>query len=573
MFIKFKKVTAQNFLSIGNTPLEWTIDGMNKTLIKGINGSGKSSIMSSLTFGLFGKAYSKANKSSMVNSINGKGCVVQVYFSIGDIEYRVVRGMKPNIFEIYQNDVLIDQSTQTKDYQLILEDIIKMDFKTFTQCVMLGSMSYVPFLQLPAAERRAFIENLLDIESFTRMNKRLKNLIQENKNKIYAVNTDLNSSKNKIQLLESVITNLESDNSGKLKIITEELKVVYENYKKEEEAIKVLEESISKLIVDESKIQEIRNKISKCDSAISTKESEASRLRNQIKFFDTNPSCPQCGQSVDESHREKHLKEYNDELTKIGEFLIKTKQVKSQFEVELQHLNELYKNKTGQESQLKTLQQKLSWLKSDMTKKYAQKKELESSNSSSLVSEKKTEVEAEKQVLESIQENYNKLLHQQNVYDKIALSLKDSGAKADIIRNYVPTITALVNKYLEKLNLYVKFYLDEEFNETLKSRHRDEYQYESFSMGERFRINTAMLFTWLEIIKLRKGISTNLLAIDEILEVVDNDGFQDLLNIAVETQNMNCFVISHKENLEMLFDNIITVNKVKGFTQISVNND
>lgn len=569
MYIKFNKLSAQNFMSIGNTPIELDLSKNEKVLISGKNGNGKSSILSAITYALFGRAYSKANKSSLINSINNKACLVALEFYVDDILYKVERGMKPNVFKIYKNNILIDQSSASKDYQLILEEIIKIDFKTYTQSIMMGSMSYVPFLQLSAPDRRAFIENLLDIDVFTKMNKVLKLKAQKNQNEINDVKSNLLATNKSIDIINSVLENLQSDTTTKLEKLNEEIKDKIKEYRDTETKIDELNSSLELLVVDDNKVEETRTAISKFSSLILSKESDATRLRKNIKFFDTTPTCMQCGQDVDPEHKDKHLKEYNTELDTIGSFIIKAKRNKDSLESQLQEYNKILTKKRLITTELSTLTTKQSYIKQDLSKKAIEKKSLESTNSNELIVDNTNKLQKEKLIQKELEEKYNELLKIKSAYDKIALALKDSGAKADIIKNYIPKIVTLVNKYLEKLNLYVKFNLDEEFNETLKSRHTDEFQYESFSMGERTRINFAMLFTWWEITKIRKGIHFNILCADEVLENLDEEGVTEILSVTDTIQNLGVYVVSHKSGLEVLFDKVLQVTKVKGFTRLS----
>lgn len=568
MIIEFLEVSGKNFMSVGNTPIKLKLDTQKNILIKGTNGSGKSTSMNMITFALFGRSYSKATKTSLVNSVNNKACEVELSFRIDTDTYKVIRGQKPNKFEIYKNDVLIEQSSASKDYQQILEDIIKLDFKTYCQCIMLGSMSYVPFLELTTADRRAFVENLLDIDAFTKMSKTLKLMVQENQNKIIEATSNVNSTKKSIDVISSVIENLESNNLDKIEELNTEIKSSIETYKLNEADYNELVELNSKLIVDDQEVLKLKNNIKTLDTAISTKNSDNTRLKSKIQFFEKTPECSQCGQVVDEKHKEKHIKEYEDEITNNLDLISKAENKKQQFQDQLDEFDKISTQKTKVQQDINTLKVKLEYLKKEVTNKNLEKKKLESSDSNNILVEQKSKLVEEEKTLELQQNILDSLLLLKSKYDKIAVSLKDSGAKAEIIKNYVPVITALVNKYLEKLNLYVKFNLDGEFNETLKSRHTDEFQYHSFSMGERTRINFAMLFAWWEITKIRKGINFNIVCADEVLENLDDEGMAEILSVITEIPNLGSLVVTHKSSVDILFDDIITAQKVKGFTRL-----
>lgn len=569
MFIKFNELVIKNFMSVGNNPVVVNLSKSNKTLIKGFNGNGKSVILHALTYALFGRAYAKINLPSLVNSINNKECIVEIKFEIGTDNYKIIRGQKPKIFQIWKNDKLIEQDALNKDYQLYLEEfIIKMNFNSFCQLMALGSMSFVPFLQLKAQERREFVEFILGIQLFSGMNKKLKDAITLNKNTIFNTEIAIDANKKVISNLEDIIQWATNDNTSKLQDISNNIKELLQEYNKLDEDIKSLRESSRLIIVDDSIISACRINIEKCNKIITTKETEAVGIRKKITFLNTNDVCTVCNQQVDTSHKDAHIKEYENELTNLGEILIKVKSKLEDFTDELESLVNKQKEKQSIELKLSQLESKLSGVKIEIKRLHAEKTKLES-NDDSLVSEKRNELSNEINILQDNIKTNQQALTLKRVLDIMQIDLKDNGAKSEIIKTYIPIINTLVNNYLQKMNLFVKFQLDENFNETLKSRHRDEFTYESFSQGERCRINFALMFAWRELIKIRTGVDANLLFIDEIMEIGDVMLFETFLELISLEPKTNCFVISHKTGIEQLFDDTMDVTKVKGFTQIT----
>lgn len=571
MFIQFKELTIKNFMSAGNTPFSVDLTKSNKTLIRGANGNGKTLILNALTYALFGRAYAKIKLDSLVNSINAKDCVVTLLFEIGSDKYKIVRGQKPKIFQIFKNDELIKQDSLNKDYQLYLEDyIIKMTYNTYCQLMALGSSSYVPFLQLKAPERRAFVEFMLDIELFTGMNKQLKDMITQNKNEIFETGLKVDSYKKSISTINDIINWVKNDNNEKFGQIYDKMQTQIEDYKTVTTEIESIKELASKILVDDDVVAKCRLNISKCDKLLTQKETEAEAIRKRIAYLQKNQVCTVCNQTVDEGHKEKHLTEYNTELSTIGEIILKVKVKAEDFNKELEIFNRELKEKQRLNQKIYELETRQNSLKANIKQLKAEHEKLSQNIDSTLITDKTKQLKDEEGLLVESVEKYEKALTLKRVFDIIQTDLKDSGAKAEIIKTYIPIINTLVNKYLQKMNLFVKFQLDENFNETLKSRQRDEFTYESFSMGERMRISLALLFAWRELTKIRTGVSSNLLFFDEILEILDEDGFNVLLGLVADEQKTNCFVISHKQGLDVLFDDVITVQKVKGFTQIQI---
>lgn len=569
MYIEFLEVGCKNFMSVGNSWVILKLDEHKKNLVIGKNGVGKSAIiLETLIFALYGKPYRNINKTALVNSINNKSCEVYVTFKINGISYKVHRGIKPEIFKIYKDGVLLEQQAATKDYQENLETfILNMDYKTACQMVIIGSMGYVPFLQLKAADRRLFTESVLDLQFFANMNKDLK-VIQSDEKTIYSsLNNGLSNYKSKIETYTNIIRDLESNNNKKMEQIDSQLKDKLSEYRKSTELVEQLKVQVEAVSLTEN-VEYLQVKLNTANSHISLANSTISKLKTKIKFFDTTAQCQSCEQEINPAHKQKHITEMDTEVRE-NELLIGTNQtIQIQLKSEIESYNKKKQQKQLLEQQLKSNSDNTEWIKKDIIRLGKEKKELETSDDASIINETKTKLNEIRELHLNddilVKESLTKL----EVYDTMLLALKDTGAKSEIIKEYIPTIVATVNKYLDMFNLFIKFDLDENFNETLKSRQRDGFGYESFSMGERFRIDASIMFAWRDIARVRAGVDVNILIMDEVAEICDDDAFDELLNICSLKDNLNVFIISHKKDLEIKFDNIIEFIKVKDFTQI-----
>lgn len=567
--INFDKLTVRNFMSIGDYPIEWDIVKNKKTLIQGKNFSGKTSLFNALTFSLFGRAYSKIKKTALINTINNKDCVVTLTFNIQDNQFKIIRGIKPDTFEIYKNDVLIPQPPTVKDYQNLLEkEILKMDFQSYTQLVMLGTSGYTPFLQLSAQDRRSFVESFLGIEIFTDLNKVAKKKMQDISNEIFTLETNISATNKTISILESVIETTNNVKDTRIAEINSRLTEHVKTYKDMQDDIQSTKEKIESYPITESEVEEKKKYIGKINQYIAVRQSEMDNNAKIIQKIDSNSICPECNQEVSIDHKNKHKEEYVSNNRTLYDQITKSKQILSQEEIALQQIQEQLKIKNNLSQELAMKEYKANSLKQEMTKLYNERESLKkpetTDNTEKLATEKKQLSDYE----ELLSDKANTKKH----LDVILTSLKDSGAKAQIIKNYIPIIVERTNKYLSKLNMFLKFGLDEEFNEVLKSRHRDEFQFESFSMGERMRINIALLFAWRDVAKIKTGVETNVILIDEIFEIGDTESFEEFLGLISLQDDLNCVIISHKSGIEQMFDSVMNVKRVKGFTKIEINN-
>ena len=564
--IYFKKLRWKNFLSTGNVFTEIDLANKETTLIVGQNGAGKSTILDALTFGLFGKPFRKINKPQLINSITQKNCVVEIEFSIGLNQYKIIRGIKPSIFEVYMNDNLLNQNAEMKDYQELLEkQIIKVNYKSFSQVVVLGSATFQPFMQLSSSQRREIIEDLLDLQIFTVMNSILKDKILTNSENIYEVNSNKKLVNSKIELTKSHLQEMQNNND---KLIEEKEKSI----KEANEKIKDLYLKIAKI---DEKIENCRKEIGDNDS-LSKKLEKLSKLRHQIeakvailnkdvKFFNDHENCPTCKQQIDEAFRVKTIEEKNSQIKETEEGLVLLSKEYETTNNKLKHIMSI--NHDIQKFELEKVEYKTS-VKS--LEKYNQRslEEIENlKNKKEIVDDKIVDYEKELNLLET---RYNEMNEEKNVLAAAAILLKDTGIKSKIIKQYIPVINKLINKYLSSMDFFVSFELDENFNESIKSRHRDDFSYASFSEGEKQKIDLALLFTWRAIAKLRNSISTNLLIMDEVFDSsLDQNATDYLMNIIRDiAKDNNIIIISHKEHMNEKFNNVLKFVKYKNFSQI-----
>ena len=568
--IIFKTVRWKNFLSTGNAFTEINLTGNKSTLIVGHNGSGKSTMLDAISFGLFGKPHRNINKPQLVNSINNKSCIVEVEFSVGQNNYKIVRGIKPQVFEIWKNDTMINQSSHAKEYQKILEqNILKLNHKCFHQVVVLGSSSFIPFMQLAASHRREVIEDLLDINVFSKMNIILRDRVNSLKDKIKDISYNIDLSKNKIDTQQKYIKDVKSLTdqalaSKKEKIDSNyiqirELQSTNTNLSAEVESVQPrIEEEINKL---HDKKQSLLQYTAQFKQQMATVVKDA-------KFYEDNVECPTCSQDIDEDFRTNKLTSAKDKAKELKSAMDRATTESASIESSLSIANESLTEIRNKQHNIHSNNQSISRLQNEI-------RDLEADLTGSAVAD-----------LEAAQKDLNKYNDERNslLEDKFKLSdeysynqvmsemLKDTGIKTKIIKQYLPVINKLVNQYLQVLDFFVHFDLDESFSETIRSRHRDEFTYQSFSEGEKQRIDLALLFTWRQIAKMKNSVATNLLILDETFDSsLDHEGVDNLLKILYTLgDDTNIFVISHKgEILDGKFNTKIEFKKEKNFSKIA----
>jgi len=567
--ILFEKIRWKNFLSTGNQFTEMTFNENQTTLIIGNNGSGKSTVLDALTFSLFGKPFRKINKPLLVNSVNEKECRVEVEFSVGSINWKVVRGIKPNVFEIWRNDSLLDQSAAALDQQKWLEqNVLKMNYKSFTQIVILGSSTFVPFMQLSASNRREVIEDLLDIKIFSSMSGIIKEKIRQTKDDIKVLQLKKESLTDKVQMQKNFIEELESRAAEDIKskesnimtLLDEENKFMNEN-------IKIVEEldDLNKVLNSYTGATEKLRKLGNLKGKISNK---VSTITKEHKFFTENTVCPTCDQAIEETFR----------INRINDAQTKAKELQSGYK----ELEEAIKEEEERERQFTTLSQEISKLNNDISQNNArisgcqrQIRNLESEvqKLTDQLANRNTEHEKLETFKDNLKTTYDELVSKKdtiNYYDFSYSLLKDGGVKSKIIKKYLPLINQQVNRYLQMMDFYINFTLDEEFNETVQSPIHENFSYSSFSEGEKMRIDLALLFTWREVARMKNSVNTNLLIMDEVFDSsLDGFGTEEFMKIIrFVIKDANIFIISHKESLYDKFLHVTKFEKVKGFSRI-----
>ena len=569
--IHFKKVRYKNLLSSGNRFTTFELDRSNTTLIVGDNGAGKSTLLDALCFGLYGKGFRNLKKDLLINSINQKELVVEIDFSIGKRDYKVVRGAKPNKFELYTNGKMVNQDATMKDYQEHLEkNILKMSYRSFTQVAILGSANFTPFMQLRAVERRKLVEDLLDISIFSTMQDMLKKKVSQH-------NLEVKETSHEIDLLHERISGLNDQVNALQK--NREVKI-----KKYESTVNETQNNINKILgeVDEKTQNVVEKKRS-----IKSKDSTESRLKQatdlerqletarkkaiaDVKFYEENDDCPVCKQGLDHDHKEKCIKEREDKAEEITQALNDIDKTIGECRDEIQRINVI-------QSEIDEIQREIGLLQTEVVsnQKYIKKLQGEIEDlqnevvGDSDVHDRLTTSETDLDILEKKQETQTE---RQHYFELATMLLRDQGVRQRIIKQYVPIMNKMINKYLANLEFYVGFELNEAFEETIKSRFRDVFKYDNFSQGEKMRIDLALLFTWRAVARLKNSVNTNILILDEVFDSsLDSQGTDDFLKLLnTLNEKTNAFIISHKgDQLYDKFEEVIRFEKHKNFSRIA----
>jgi len=569
--ITFKKVRYKNLLSSGNKFTEVQLDANQTTLILGENGAGKSTLLDALCFGLYGKGFRNLKKDLLVNSINQKELVVEVEFSIGKKQYKVLRGAKPNKFEIYVNDVMVNQDATVKDYQEHLEkNVLKMSYRSFTQVCILGSANFTPFMQLKAVERRKLVEDLLDISIFSTMRDILRKKVSEH-------NIELKETTHEVELMEERINGL-----------NEQLNALRENREEKISKLqKTVEETKTNITNRLGEVDEKTKNVVEKESLIDDKETQKTRMQQaldmekqlenarkkaikEIEFYEKHDECPTCQQGLDHEHKKKHVEEKTAKTAEIKEAI-------KELETRITKINTRLEEISVINDEITEIQKEIGIIQTEIlaNQKYMEKIQ-------GTIEELKLEVAGNSDVHTRLEESEDKLdiLHakkeslvdQGHYYDIATTLLRDQGVKERIIKQYVPIMNKLINKYLAQLEFYVGFELNESFEETIKSRFRDVFKYDNFSQGEKMRIDLSLLFTWRAVARMKNSVNTNLLILDEVfdssLDVNGTDEFMKLLNTL--TEKTNAFIISHKgDALYDKFEHVIRFEKYKNFSRVA----
>ena len=567
--IIFRKLKWKNLLSTGNYFTEVNLSNNSNTLVVGENGSGKSTMLDALCFALFGKPFRSINKPQLVNSINNKDCIVEVEFDTNNKAYRVVRGIKPNLFEIYCDGILVNQDAASRDYQEYLEKfILKLNYKSFTQIVILGSASFTPFMQLSASDRRAIIEDLLDIQIFSTMNSLVKDKLSNNKDLVAEKKHEIDLATQKHDMQKKHIEELKQNNEDKVKEYESEIQVHSETISSLLGNVNTLTAEVDNLqLVVESKI-ETEAKVKKITKIESQIESNLSKFRKDISFFQNHNDCPTCRQTIAMEFKEEELTNLSNKVTECEHGL---QQLEEKLTAEQDKLNEI----AEKQRELQKKQVEIATCNTtinETNKMIARVRKLidELKESKVVTTKEEQELKELKELLGTLQESLKQLIEEKTYYEVASNLLKDTGIKTKIVRQYLPVINKLVNKYLASLDFFVNFNLDESFKETIKSRHRDEFTYNNFSEGEKQRIDMALMLTWRAVAKLKNSSNTNLLILDETFDSsLDANGTEELMKILHMLEGVNLFVISHKGDiLQDKFMNVIRFAKEKNFSRI-----
>ena len=567
--IIFKTLRYKNFLSSGNNFTEIDLNENKSTLVVGQNGAGKSTMLDALSFGLFGKAHRNINKYQLVNSINNKGCLVEVEFTIGGNQFKVCRGIKPGVFEIWKNGTMINQSSHAKEYQKILEqNILKLNHKSFHQVIVLGSSSFIPFMQLPGGHRREVIEDLLDINVFSKMNVILKERNVQLKDKLKQIDYNIDIVKTKIESQKKYIRDIAA--------LTEENRKDYESRIHESQnRINEIQAENSELSMGlEESIQQAENGLRalqdrKQDLLLRSQDrlSTIRDLEKRIKFFEENESCPVCDQTMADGHKHAVLSKCKKETSDGKAALKQIGTEGTSVETEISEANGIL---NGLRSKVSTISENNREISSIQTTIRGYQEHIEKEIGTDLTEARNDLSKYEDDRSDQL-ENKLKLSEEYSYNSVIVEMLKDTGIKTKIIKQYLPVMNKLVNQYLQVLDFFVHFHLDESFQEVIRSRHRDEFTYDSFSEGEKQRIDLALLFTWRQVAKMKNSVATNLLILDETFDSsLDHDGVENLLKILYTlSDDTNVFVISHKgEILDGKFNNKIEFVKEKNFSKM-----
>ena len=566
--IIFKNVKWKNFLSTGNTSTSIDLDRNPQTLIVGDNGAGKSTILDALCFGLFGKPFRVISKNQLINSINGSGTEVEVTFQIGTKNYKVFRSIKPNKFEIYCDDVMVNQEAHARDYQKILEQqILKLNYGSFTQVVILGSASWAPFMQLKAMKRREVVEEILDIKIFSMMNMIVKTHIKNIVDETREVSHKFEVTQTEFDLSSKYINESKSE---KAKLRTDKKRQIEQNKKEigrrenEIDELKSKKEEYLGQILDANKVEQKIQKMLGIRATLVEKHKSHSK---SVDFFKDNETCPTCDQEIAQTFKDEILSTKQGELDELEDGM---KQLKQEMENTQKRQEEIETN-TQNIRELDVKISSIGYSKSEL-EKFNVKLETELTQlDSNEKSADETNLDGLQTKLDELDKQQSSLKDEQQYNEAAKAMLQDTGIKTKIIKQYLPIMNKLINAYLQSMEFYVNFNLDENFNETIKSRYRDEFNYASFSEGEKMRIDLALLFTWRAIAKMKNSTNTNLLILDEIFDSsLDGTGTEEFLKILGTLENENIFVISHKgDQLTDKFRNSIRFEKIRNFSHVA----
>lgn len=569
--IKFEKVRYKNLLSSGNSFTEINLDTHQTTLVIGENGAGKSTLLDALCFGLYGKGFRNLKKDLLINSINQRELLVEVEFSVGKKRYKVVRGAKPNRFELYLNDTLINQEANQRDYQEMLEkNILKMSYRSFTQVAILGSANFTPFMQLKARDRRKLVEDLLDISIFSTMRDILRKKISNHTVELRDTDYEVKILEERIHGLNEQLEALRVNRESKITRYESTVKETQDNIEDLMQKIGSNNDHITSLKKTISDVDPQKDRLKQAEEVTRQLETARKKALQEVKFYEDHDNCPTCKQGLDEEHKKKHIEEKSAKVTEVKEAVAsldktikETRQRLEEIGLVQDEINQIQKEIGVTQTEVVSNQKYITKIQKEID---LLKGEVSAS------SDTETKISDSEDKLEILEGKKKTLVEQGHYFDIAGLLLKDQGVKEKIIKQYIPIMNKLINKYLAQMEFYVGFEIDESFEETIKSRHRDEFKYDNFSQGEKMRIDLALLFTWRGIARMKNSVNTNLLVLDEVfdssLDVNGTDEFLKLLTTL--TEKTNAFIISHKgDALYDKFENVLRFEKHKNFSRIA----
>jgi len=566
--IIFRKLKWRNFLSTGNSWCEVQLDRSRSTIVIGKNGDGKSTILDALTFVLFGEPFRQVKKNQLINSINGKNAEVEIEFTSGTNVYKIRRGIKPNLFEYYENGVIQNQNAAMVDCQKNIEEqILKINYSTFCQVCILGSASYVPFMQLPANQRRFVIESILDIGIFSTMNDMLKIRSQDTKLSLIDVNKNIEIAKSNIQAQKTIVENLSNSKADNIAKIDDKIEKNKISIQEIINHISILTKTALNLEESIKDSIEVFDKLEKAKKLIAVNDTRIETIDEKIMFFNDNESCPTCDSTI--QHKERTIEKLNKEKNDIYARVSKIKEVLEKLEMRTREIRNISNSKLETLNEISSLQSSISLLENTIKELEIDKTQINETNNNADKYKDKIKQLAESALVEV--DKKNSLMEITEIENTSKLLLQDSGVKTAIVKKYLPIMNKLINKYLQAMDFFVHFELDENFNETIRSRHRDEFTYDSFSEGEKMRIDLAILFTWRHIAKMKNSINTSLLILDEIFDSsLDTAGVDYFLTLISQLdKDVNVFVISHKgDTLIEKFMSTIKFEKKNDFSTI-----
>jgi len=568
--IIFKTLSYKNFLSTGNYKNTIDLTEHNTTLISGENGTGKSTMLDAITFSLFGKSFRGINIPQLVNSINERECVVEIEFSSGTDDYKIVRGLKPKRFEIYKNDELLDQDAKSKDYQKILEEqILKMTYKSFCQVVILGSSNYIPFMKLSAKDRRLVVENLLDIDVFSVMNILVRGRLQTIKEQITDIDHKIEIMKEKVDAKHKLIKTLQKKSSDNINKYKTEIETTKNSIKELQEEIKKQQTNIDELLETIKDKNDITDDLLQSESFEKELKNQIKNIERNVKFYEENDNCPSCKQYIQEHHKESVYTEQAEEkvdiqkqLEKLFDKIENTENKIGEINKTAEDIQKIEKSVSNKQNQISASTQYVDKLLKSIESSMTEGTEIQEAKDelNQLIGEGKSCISDRKEKIED-----------RHYYNIASTMLKDSGIKSKIIKHYLPVMNKLINKYLTDMDFFCHFELDENFDETIKSRHRDDFTYYNFSEGERLRIDLSLLLAWREVARLKNSVNCNLLILDEVFDSsLDAVGTEEFLKLLTTFGNRaNIFVISHKsDTMTDKFSNHIVFEKKNNFSSI-----